>query len=347
MKPTTEKHSTKCFIIMPITTPESWVEKYLGDEDQFNHVLDYLLIPAIEKAGFEPISPITKGAELIQGEIIKNIESADFVLCDMSILNPNVFFELGIRTSLNKPVCIIRDDLTENVPFDVKMINNHEYSSALYAWELDAQIEALATHIKDSFAKCKGSNSLWKYFGLSSSAQPFKEEGADAKIDFLIRQVEVLREKLNPSDFSSKKIYSAGISSDDKLRRSYSELIVSFEDLVSQCLNELKITKKAQTLQSDNCDFLVINPKNGKNIPIEVKFYLKRVVANELPSQLIKKMKNCMNQVGSDESIVIISSKVTPEALELFKALAGKDKIHIVTGNTKEELKSQLTNIFT
>ncbi len=195
MKPITEKHLTKCFIIMPISTPESWVQKYLGDEDHFNHVLNHLLIPAIEKAGFEPISPKTKGSELIHGEIIRNIESAEFVLCDMSVLNPNVFFELGIRTSLNKPVCMIKDDLTEKVPFDTSIINNHTYLSALNPWTLDEQIEDLANHIKDSFEKCKGSNSLWKYFGLSSSAQPIKEEDSDAKIDFLIKQVEALKEQ--------------------------------------------------------------------------------------------------------------------------------------------------------
>ncbi|MFZ3167017.1 MAG: hypothetical protein WA130_05335 [Candidatus Methanoperedens sp.] len=91
MKPIMEKNLTKCFIIMPISTPESWVQKYLGDKDHFNHVLDHLLIPAIKKAGFEPVLPKTKGSELIHGEIIRNIESADFVLCDMSVLNPNVF----------------------------------------------------------------------------------------------------------------------------------------------------------------------------------------------------------------------------------------------------------------
>lgn len=70
----------------------------------FVHIL---LIPAIKKAGFEPILQKTKGSELIHGEIIRNIESADFILCDTSVLNPDVFFELGIRTSLNKPVCIL------------------------------------------------------------------------------------------------------------------------------------------------------------------------------------------------------------------------------------------------
>jgi len=45
---------------------------------------------------------------LIHAEIIRNIENADLVLCDMSCLNPNVFFEFGIRTSLNKPVSVVK-----------------------------------------------------------------------------------------------------------------------------------------------------------------------------------------------------------------------------------------------
>ncbi len=197
MKPTTvKKIIKKCFIIMPISTPENLVEKYSGDTDHFIHVLEHLLKPAVKKADFEPIPPLMKGSEHIQGEIIKNIESADFVLCDMSILNPNVFFELGIRTSLNKPVCMIKDDLTENVPFDLKMVNNYSYSSTLNLWTMDKQIEDLANHIKDSFEKSEGSNSLWKLFSLSSTAQPIKEGDSTAKIDFLIKQVEMLREQL-------------------------------------------------------------------------------------------------------------------------------------------------------
>src|ERR1035441_11085965 len=82
----------ECFIIMPISTPLDWVSKYSADADHFKHVLSHLFIPALEKAGYTPIPPIAKGAELIHAGIIRNIEKADLVLCDMSTLNPNVFF---------------------------------------------------------------------------------------------------------------------------------------------------------------------------------------------------------------------------------------------------------------
>ena len=72
-----------CFVAMPITTPASYVEK-LGDPEHFAHVLTHLFVPALEEAGLAVILPSTRGAELIYAEIIKNLEQADLVLCDLS-----------------------------------------------------------------------------------------------------------------------------------------------------------------------------------------------------------------------------------------------------------------------
>lgn len=138
---------------MPITTPLELVSNFKDDSKHFLHVMECLFMPAIEKAGFEPILPITQGSEIIQGHIISNIESSDLVLCDMSIHNPNVFFELGIRTALNKPVCLVKDDITEKVPFDTAVINYHTYSHDLSSWIVKQEIERLVNHINESSVK--------------------------------------------------------------------------------------------------------------------------------------------------------------------------------------------------
>jgi hypothetical protein len=95
---------------MPITTPTAYAEK-LGDPDHFAHVLAHLFTPALQAAGLTVIPPSANGSEMIRAEIIRNLEQADFVLCDLSDLNPNVLFELGIRTSLDRPVMLVRDNL--------------------------------------------------------------------------------------------------------------------------------------------------------------------------------------------------------------------------------------------
>lgn len=183
---------------MPLTTPESHYDIYLDKKDHFHHVLECLFIPSIEKAGFKPIPPIAKGSELIHANIIQNLETTDIVLCDMSTLNPNVFFEFGIRTSLNKPISIVKDEHTRKIPFDTGIINYHEYHSSLESWIIQSEIDKLSKHIIDTEKKSKKENELWKYFGLKSAAKSYESENElDGKLDYLTMQIESLKTNLN------------------------------------------------------------------------------------------------------------------------------------------------------
>lgn len=181
---------------MPITTPGSLISEYSGDEDHFTYVLNEIFIPAIEKSNLDPIPPKVAGSGVIQADIIKNLETADLVLCDMSTLNPNVFFEFGIRTALNKPVSLVVDDKTLEIPFDPSIIHYHKYNSAMQSWTKEEDKNSLSDHINESIKQSKNENSLWKYFGLSSMARPLEEkEGIEGKIDYLTVIVESLKEK--------------------------------------------------------------------------------------------------------------------------------------------------------
>src|SRR6266566_3832256 len=95
-----------CFVAMPVTTPTSYADD-LRDPDHFGHVLEHLFTPALEQAGYTAIPPKMLGAALIHAEIIRHLEQADLVFADLSNHNPNVFFELGIRTSLDRPVVLV------------------------------------------------------------------------------------------------------------------------------------------------------------------------------------------------------------------------------------------------
>src|SRR5690348_13500864 len=119
----------KCFIVMPISMLDIYADIY-DDPEHFKHVLDYLFIPALKAAGYEAVPPSITGSDLIQAEIISNLETCDLVLCDISTLNPNVFFELGIRTSLDRPAALVRDNFTIQIPFDTGSINTHTYDAS-------------------------------------------------------------------------------------------------------------------------------------------------------------------------------------------------------------------------
>lgn len=184
-----------CFIAMPITTQPEDVERYGGDEDHWGHVMGSLFETAIEQAGFQPIRPAAQGAHLIHGLIIRHLSTADLVLVDLSTHNPNVFFELGVRTSLNLPIALVRDEHTK-IPFDTSGINTHRYDSNLRGWEVQQQQQALAQHIKDSHVSCDGQNPLWRQFGLTirASEPDANESPLEAKMDLLMGQMSHMRQ---------------------------------------------------------------------------------------------------------------------------------------------------------
>jgi hypothetical protein len=180
----------RCFVIMPVSTPEIWIQKYNGDREHFKHVLDYLFTPALISANYEVVPPTASGSNLIHAEIIKNLEECDLVLCDISTLNPNVFFELGIRTSLDRPVVIVRDDFTTEIPFDTISINTYTYESSLHPWILGSQVPGLTRHITEAAGKSVDHNSLWQYFGITQRAVPAEVANpTQAKLDLLIAEV--------------------------------------------------------------------------------------------------------------------------------------------------------------
>jgi hypothetical protein len=185
-----DKQEKTCFVAMPISTPGAYMEK-LGDSDHFAHVLIHLFTPALEEAGLTVISPSTAGSELIHAEIIRNLEQADFVLCDLSDLNPNVLFELGIRTSLDRPVILVKDDLTGKAPFDLNAINTLTYDSSMTPWSLASERPRLVRHIQGVINSDNSGNSMWRYFGLTKRGEPSQagDNPVEAKLDLLLREI--------------------------------------------------------------------------------------------------------------------------------------------------------------
>lgn len=195
-----------CFIAMPITTRESEAEEF-GDEDHWRHVMDALFVKAVRKAGYAPILPEAKGAYLIHDRIVTSLLEADMVLCDLSSLNSNVFFELGVRTAVNKPIALVYDGRSD-LSFDTSGINTHEYEVPLQYWSMQAQIDAVAQHIVDSAESCNGQNPLWRQFGLRITAQqPTTEESPyAAKLDLIIQEMQQLPELRRENELLSQQL---------------------------------------------------------------------------------------------------------------------------------------------
>lgn len=105
----------KCFFIMP------FAEKY---DIVYGTIQECLL-----NKGFLPVRvDKVSGSNAIMNKIMNEILSAQYVIVDMSELNPNVFYELGIAHCFKEArnVIIIKDKET-NAPSDIRHMNYIEY----------------------------------------------------------------------------------------------------------------------------------------------------------------------------------------------------------------------------
>lgn len=64
-------------------------------------------------------------------DIVKGIADADVVIADLTGLNSNVFYELGLAHAMNKKVIIITQNFAQ-LPFDIKSYRANEYSMLFY-----------------------------------------------------------------------------------------------------------------------------------------------------------------------------------------------------------------------
>jgi hypothetical protein len=195
-----------CFIAMPMTTHPNEQALYI-DVEHWTHVMEWLFVPAIEAAGFRPVLPKSKGANLIHADIVKKLETSDMVLCDFSGWNVNVFFELGVRVSLDKPMALVHDEV-KTIPFDLGGVNAHKYESGMRTWETPDEIERLSQHIRDSAESCGDNNPLWKQFGLTLRAQEpvTKQTPETARVDLLSAKLDELIEGLRTGVLNPQRV---------------------------------------------------------------------------------------------------------------------------------------------
>ena len=93
---------------------------------------DFLALYDELKKDFEENFDFTNAGDLdnqqnILQDIVEGIYQADVIIADLTGLNPNVFYELGLAHAMNKKVIIITQDLAE-LPFDIKSYRANEYS---------------------------------------------------------------------------------------------------------------------------------------------------------------------------------------------------------------------------
>jgi len=113
----------QCFVIMPIGSEDDYAK--------YKDIYECMIKEAVEDAGLElqciRADEVSKSGAIIK-DIIKRLYEADVVIADLSGLNANVFYELGVRHALKGGTIMIVDDI-KSIPFDLKPYRVLEYST--------------------------------------------------------------------------------------------------------------------------------------------------------------------------------------------------------------------------
>lgn len=111
------KHEKKfmAFVLMPF-------------DKEFDAIFNNLIKPPLEEIGYDvKRADSDLNQENILKDIMRNIAGADLVLVDLTSLNANVLYELGISHTMQKPTILLTQSI-EDVPFDLRSYHTTIYS---------------------------------------------------------------------------------------------------------------------------------------------------------------------------------------------------------------------------
>ncbi len=132
----------RCFIIMPFSKAEfndsDGTERSLNKK-KLKHIYDKLIHKAVKEYSkkntkFVSVHRYEKTRGNFVKGIVNDLDKADLVIADLTGLNPNVFYELGIRHTLKVGTIMLTQDIA-SLPADLKSYVAFEYK---YPEESDA-----------------------------------------------------------------------------------------------------------------------------------------------------------------------------------------------------------------
>ena len=121
----------KVFMIMPFQ------EQFLGLYDMIKNKLG-------DKYEFSNAGDLDNQQSILQ-DIVTGIGNADVIIADVTGLNPNVFYELGLCHALDKKVILITQDISE-LPFDIRSYRVDEYTTEF--WKIEQIISKIEKNLE-------------------------------------------------------------------------------------------------------------------------------------------------------------------------------------------------------
>lgn len=111
-----------CFVISPIGEPGTPIRRDADD------LLRMIICPALEIFHFKVLRGDHRSeANQIDLDVIQCVQEADICIADISLYNPNVFYEVGRRDETGKPLILMRAKSAQRMPVDLGTRRYIEY----------------------------------------------------------------------------------------------------------------------------------------------------------------------------------------------------------------------------
>lgn len=112
--PVPKVNESLCFVLMPFREPWS------------DEVWSNMIRPSVEELGLQCLrADSTHGLSIIE-DIWTSMNQCSFIIADLTKVNPNVMYEMGIVHTIGKPSILITQELS-NRPFDVSHLRQYPY----------------------------------------------------------------------------------------------------------------------------------------------------------------------------------------------------------------------------
>jgi hypothetical protein len=198
---------SRAFVIMPFGKKKGPD----GSEIDFDMVYDLLLSPAILAAGLTPHrADADRRGGSIHSDMFQDLLLAEFVVADLTLDNPNVWYEIGVRHALRGSGTIMTYALRERLPFDIAGQRMQRYTlsgSRPDPTSLETDSKSLTDAIRQTLDAWEGRRSSPVYQQLPYLREPNWKTLRVGEIneywDSLQRwqgRIEIARRKQRPGD---------------------------------------------------------------------------------------------------------------------------------------------------
>jgi O-acetyl-ADP-ribose deacetylase (regulator of RNase III) len=121
-----QENKNTCFVIMPFGKKEN----IRGEMVDFNEIYREVIQESIRAAGLKPLRcDEIEQAGSIHNDMFEHIVQDDVAIVDLTHLNANVFYELGVRHALKKNVTVLIQAVGTDIPFNIQGLRIIKYPS--------------------------------------------------------------------------------------------------------------------------------------------------------------------------------------------------------------------------